>query len=121
MSPISAQNTHWVYIVIALYFLLRLVSGEFFESLSISIIFGLSLILALKCVGGRTWSDAVSWWKTHRVYSTFIAIASAMVGVMEILKSDRSMIQIALDVVVSAAFYWVFACAHSRFVLRWFK
>ena len=116
----NAKSTYWMYVVIVLYFLLRLVSGEFFESLSMSVMFGLGFIIALKCVGDRTWSSVVSWWKTHMVYSTFIAIASLSMGVL-MLKSDHSMFQIALDVVMFAAWYWVLACAHSRFFSRWFK
>ena len=117
----NAKSTYWMYIVIVLYVLFRLVSSPIFEALSSSVLFGLALILASKCVGGdRTWSSVVSWWKTHIVYSTVTVIMSLSIGVL-MLRSDRSMIQIALDVVMFVACYWVLACAHSRFVSRWFK
>lgn len=120
MSPINS-NTVIAFFLFAFYFTLRLVSSPLLETFSSSIIFGLSLIVGLKVAGEGTWSGSIKWFNTHRLTSILVVLAAVVVGILAILRGDRSGVQAILDFIMAAMLFWAFASVYTRVESRWLR
>ena len=118
MLSMNAKSTYWVFVVVIQYFLMRLISYPFFETLAMGTLFGLLLILALKWAGDGTWSGAIVWFKTHVADAVLISIAAVVTGITVIFTMDQSVIQTMLDVESSIVFFWMFSCIRTRFISK---
>jgi hypothetical protein len=102
--------------VSAVFLTARQYSSGLIESFLSTVIFALSVTAVLKYAGDGTWKSLPTWAGQHRATMLFVVLAVIAVGVVGLVRSERTGLQLFLDLTEALFFFWAFAAigAHLR-------